>query len=69
MWLLITFSCAMTVHECVTQKQTYHDIPATNTAPFRPAKQQCLDEAELKQDTMDLNGVSRFVLICREGKE
>jgi hypothetical protein len=56
MWLLITFSCAVLVHECIHQKQ------------LMPSESACISAATAAQERADAMGIERFLLICREAK-
>lgn len=54
MWLLLTFSCAVMVHECTQQKQ------------LMPNQAACIAAATAAQERADAMGIERFLLICRE---
>jgi hypothetical protein len=54
MWLLLTFSCAVLVHECTAQKQ------------LMPSESACISAATAAQERADAMGIERFLLICRE---
>lgn len=54
MWLLITFNCAVMVHECTQQKQ------------LMPDQATCIAAATAAQERADAMGIERFLLICRE---
>jgi hypothetical protein len=54
MWILLTFSCQVMVHECTAQRQ------------LMPSQKACVAAATASQERADALGLERFVLVCRE---
>lgn len=69
MWLLLTFSCSIMVHECVHRRQVFRDVIGAEASEFISAETLCRREEKATAELMRIEGVKRFVIICRKAGE